>query len=174
MQLSPMLVVLARTCDEAGAVTWQPMQADPFGFTGLINPCGSRTSFKPPEVVCDEFTSHGAASGVAGAALRAHGRETDLGEVVDTPVPANDGIALPGLLQIFARVNPVNQEIKVDALIGLRSFSRIVAFGRCAASVLDGLWQRTHISTSLRLSPCALRSTWHRLQFAMSTICRLD
>ena len=27
-----------------------------------------------------------------------------------------------------------------------------VALGRCAASVFEGLWQRTHIATSLRLS----------------------
>ena len=48
-----------------------------------------------------------------------------------------------------------------------------VAFGLCAASVLEGLWHSTHISTSLRLSPCALRSTWHWLQFAIATIWRL-
>src|SRR5437016_14622753 len=48
-----------------------------------------------------------------------------------------------------------------------------VAFGRCAASVFEGLWQRTHISTSLRLLPCTLKSKWHWLQFATSAMLRL-
>jgi hypothetical protein len=37
-QLSPIDVVFASAWEETAAVTWQPMHAAEFGFTGLMNP----------------------------------------------------------------------------------------------------------------------------------------
>ena len=50
--------VLASACDEAGAVTWQPMHDEVTGLAGLMKPCGSSTSRIPAGVVCDSFTWH--------------------------------------------------------------------------------------------------------------------
>ena len=43
-------------CEETAWVTWQPIHADEFGFTGLMNPCGSRTSLMPAEVDWESLT----------------------------------------------------------------------------------------------------------------------
>ena len=80
-----------------------------------------------------------AISCISRATLRTHERKSHLGEVIDASVSADDGIALPLVLQIFAGVNTMNEQAEIDSLRRLRSFSRVGRIGPLRSISVGGV-----------------------------------